>query len=79
MRTFTATLDLMKLTHRKSLKPKTEEKAIGMLINCAKDHFDQYEALLEPRNNRNTGLSPIEMLFGNGTRRLLPILSSNLD
>lgn len=75
MRKFTATLDLMKLTQRKSLKPKTEEKATGMLINCAKDHFD----LLEPRINRNTGLSPTEMLFGNGTRTLLPILSSNLD
>lgn len=79
MRKFTATLDLMKLTQRKSLKPNTEEKAIGMLINCAKDHFDQYEALLEPRNNRNTGLSPTEMLFGNGMRTLLPIFSSNLD
>lgn len=75
MRKFTATLDLMKLTQRKSLKPKTEEKATGMLINCAKDHFD----LLKPRNNRNTGLSPTEMLFGKGTRTLLPILSSNLD
>lgn len=45
-----------------------------MLVKCAKDPFDQNEALLKPRNNRNTGLSPAEMLFGKGTRKFFQIL-----
>lgn len=45
-----------------------------MLVKCTKYHFDQNEALLKPRNNQNTGLSPAEILFGKGMRTLLRIL-----
>ena len=42
-----------------------------------KDGRDQFEALLEQRNTprQDTGLSPVEMMFGRKTRTMLPFLN----
>jgi hypothetical protein len=46
-----------------------------MMMKCSKSATDQYEALLEQRNTprKDTGLSPVEMMFGRHTRAMIPL------
>ena len=48
-----------------------------LMKKTTKDGHDQFEALLEQRNTprQDTGLSPVEMMFGRKTRTMLPFLN----
>jgi hypothetical protein len=48
-----------------------------LMKKTVKDGRDQFEALLEQRNTtrQDTGLSPVEMMFGRKTQTMLPFLN----
>jgi transposase InsO family protein len=48
-----------------------------LMKKTVKDGCDRFEALLEQRNTprQDTGLSPVEMMFGRKTRTMLPFLN----
>jgi hypothetical protein len=61
---------------RRDINSQTE-KPKTLMKKTIKDGRDQFEALLEQRNTprQDTGLSPVEMMFGRKTRTMLPFLN----
>jgi transposase InsO family protein len=52
-----------------------------LMKKTVKDGRDRFEALLEQRNTprQDTGLSPVEMMFGRKTRTMIPFLNKCIE